>query len=82
MTDPVVADYENTVVNSTSLDNLPDFPRRIARFHTYIGKNFDTSEINGENIRIYSFVVEKDGKLTDIQVKNDPSYVLEYEAIR
>jgi hypothetical protein len=23
MTDPVVADYENTVVNSTSLDNLP-----------------------------------------------------------
>jgi hypothetical protein len=27
-------------------------------------------------------VVEKDGKLTDIQVKNDPSYVLEYEAIR
>jgi protein TonB len=53
MTDPVVADYENTVVNSTSLDNLPDFPRRIARFHTYIGKNFDTSEINGEDIRIY-----------------------------
>jgi protein TonB len=70
MTDPVVADYENTVVNSTSLDNLPDFPRRIARFHTYIGKNFDTSEINGKDIRIYvSFVVEKDGKLTDIQVK-------------
>jgi hypothetical protein len=47
MTDPVVADYENTVVNSR-LDNLPDFPGRIARFHTYIGKNFDTSEINGE----------------------------------
>jgi protein TonB len=56
-----VVDYENTVVNSTSLDNLPDF-LGIARFHTYIGKNFDTSEINGENIRIYvSFVVEKDG---------------------
>jgi hypothetical protein len=35
-----------------------------------------------KDIRIYSFVVEKDGKLTDIQVKNDPSYVLEYEAIR
>jgi protein TonB len=27
-------------------------------------------------------VVEKDGKLTDIQVKNDPSYGLEDEAIR
>jgi protein TonB len=54
-----------TVVNSTSLDNLPDFPG-IARFHTYIGKNFDTSEINGEkDIRIYvSFVVEKTEKLT------------------
>jgi protein TonB len=83
MTDPVVADYENTVVNSTSLDNLPDFPRRIARFHTYIGKNFDTSEINGEkDIRIYVSLWLKRRKLTDIQVKNDPSYVLEYEAIR
>jgi protein TonB len=82
MTDPVV--LMRTFVNSTSLDNLPDFPRRIARFHTYIGKNFDTSEINGEkrHPNLCFFVVEKDGKLTDIQVKNDPSYVLEYEAIR
>jgi hypothetical protein len=52
MTDPVVADYENTVVNSTSLDNLPD-SRELLDF-TPILKNFDTSEINGEkDIRIY-----------------------------
>jgi hypothetical protein len=38
MTDPVVADYENTVVNSTSLDNLPDFPRELLDFTPILGR--------------------------------------------
>ena len=78
------ADYGNTVVSSAVLDKLPEFPGGINKFYTYIGKNFETPEINGErNIRIYvSFVVEKDGSMTDIQVKNDPGYGLAKEAIR
>jgi hypothetical protein len=52
MTDPVVA-YENTVVNSASLDNLPDFPRELLDFTPILGRIL-TSEINGEkDIRIY-----------------------------
>ena len=67
-------DYGTTVVNSAILDKLPEFPGGIAKFYNYIGKNFESPEINGErNIRVFvSFVVEKDGSMTDIQVKNNP----------
>ena len=77
-------EYGNTVVTAAVLDKLPEFPGGISNFYTYIGKTFETPEINGEkNIRIYiSFVVEKDGSMSNIQVKNNPSYGLAKEAIR
>lgn len=79
-----LVDYGDTVVTSAVLDKLPEFPGGINKFYTYIGKNFDSPEINEERtIRIYvSFVVEKDGSMSDVQVKNDPGYGLEKEAIR
>lgn len=81
---PAIADYGNAVVTSALLDKLPEFPGGIAKFYTFIGKNFENPEINAErNIKIYvSFVVEKDGSMTDIHVKNDPGYGLGTEAIR
>ncbi|EIA10462.1 energy transducer TonB [Flavobacterium frigoris] len=77
-------EYGNTVVTTAILDKLPEFPGGIAKFYTYIGRNFETPDINGERtVRIYvSFVVEKDGSMTSIQVKNDPGYGLADEAIR
>jgi protein TonB len=77
-------EYGNTVVTAAVLDKLPEFPGGISNFYTYIGKTFETPEINGEkNIRIYiSFVVEKDGSMSNIQVKNNPGYGLAKEAIR
>ena len=77
-------DYGDTVVTSAILDKLPEFPGGINKFYNYIGKNFETPEVGGENsIRIYvSFVVEKDGSMSNIQVKNDPGYGLGKEAIR
>jgi protein TonB len=80
----VPTDYGNTVVTAAILDKLPEFPGGIAKFYTYIGRNFETPDINGERtVRIYvSFVVEKDGSMTSIQVKNDPGYGLAAEAIR
>ncbi len=74
----------NTLVTAAMLDKLPEFPGGIGKFYTYIGRNFETPDINGErSVRIYvSFVVEKDGSMTDILVKNDPGYGLGAEAIR
>ncbi|UQD56231.1 energy transducer TonB [Flavobacterium sp. K5-23] len=80
----IVPDNGNAIISSTILDKLPEFPGGMGKFYTYIGRNFETPEIEGErSIRIFvSFVIEKDGSMTDIQVKNDPGYGLGKEAMR
>lgn len=67
-----------------SLDKLPEFPGGINKFYTYVGNNFNRPELDSERaIRIYvSFVIERDGSMTDIVVKNDPGYGLGKEAVR
>jgi hypothetical protein len=43
-----------------------------------VGNNFEKPDIEGmSSIKVYvSFVIEKDGTMTDIQVKRDPPPVL------
>ncbi|WP_310559736.1 energy transducer TonB [Flavobacterium sp.] len=70
--------------NTTELDKLPEFPGGINKFYTYVGNNFEKPEIDGINtFRVYvSFIIEKDGSMTDIQVKRDPGFGLGKEAVR
>ena len=77
-------DLENTTVSGVSLDKLPEFPGGISKFYTYVGKNFEKQEIDDSgSIKVFvSFVIERDGSMTDIQIKRDPSYGLGKEAIR
>ncbi len=71
-------------VSSAILDKQPEFPGGIGQFYKYVGNNFRRPELDAEKtLRVYvSFVVEKDGSLTDIMVKNDPGYGMGKEAIR
>ena len=77
-------DPGNTIVASVALDKLPEFPGGINKFYSYVGNNFEKPEIDGgSTMKVYvSFVIEKDGSMTDIQVKRDPGYGLAKEAIR
>jgi hypothetical protein len=77
-------DPGNTIVSTTTLDKLPEFPGGINKFYTYVGNNFEKPDIDsGSTMKVYvSFVIEKDGSMTDIQVKRDPGYGLGKEAIR
>ena len=77
-------DLGNTIVASVALDKLPEFPGGINKFYTYVGNNFEKPEIDGgKAIRVdVSFVIEKDGTMSDIQVKKDPGFGLGKEAIR
>ncbi|HEX8014063.1 MAG TPA: energy transducer TonB, partial [Flavobacterium sp.] len=74
----------NTVVNTAILDKMPEFPGGMSKFYTYVGNNFNKPELDAERtLRVYvSFVIEKDGSMTDITVKNDPGYGLGKEAVR
>ena len=66
------------------LDKQPTFPGGMKRFYTYVAQNFKTPEEQLSNtIKVYvSFVIEKDGTMTDIQVMRNPGYGLDREAIR
>lgn len=83
-TQPATTGDGNSVVNSAILDKMPEFPGGIGKFYTYVGNNFNKPELDAERtLRVYvSFVIEKDGSMTDITVKNDPGYGLGKEAVR
>jgi len=69
---------------TTALDKLPEFPGGMDKFYQYVGKNFNNPEVDeAMTMRVYvSFVIEKDGSMSDIQVRRDPGYGLGREAIR
>jgi periplasmic protein TonB len=74
----------NEPVNSAVLDKMPEFPGGMAKFYSYVGNNFQRPELDVERtLKVYvSFVIERDGSITDIKVLNDPGYGLGKEAIR
>jgi periplasmic protein TonB len=67
-----------------ALDKKPEFPGGINKFYAFVGNNFEKPELEGGQImKIYvSFVIEKDGSMTDIKVLQDPGFGLGKEAIR
>jgi protein TonB len=79
---PAITD--STILSSNVVDKMPEFPGGIKKFYTYVGNNFERTEIETENaIRVsVSFVIEKDGSMTDIKVLKDPGFGLGAEAIR
>lgn len=65
-------------------DERPDFPGGIGKFRQKVADNFRTSDIQSETtIKVtVSFVVEKDGSITNIKVLQDPGFGAGKEAIR
>ncbi|MEO0037830.1 MAG: hypothetical protein RIQ59_1041 [Bacteroidota bacterium] len=74
---------ENTVFNSAGLEIKPEFKGGLSKFYEYIAKNYRTPDVPGLNGQLMiSFVVEKDGSITDIKVLKDLGYGTGEEAIR
>lgn len=66
------------------LDAQPEFPGGMKKFYDYVANNFKELDIdNVEKITVMvSFVIEKDGSMTDIRVLRNPGYGVDAEAIR
>lgn len=75
---------DNNVYISAGLQVQPEFPGGIAAFNQFISRNFRIPEVDRDmTARIYvSFVVEKDGSMTNIKVTRDPGYGMGKEAER
>ncbi|MBA0884141.1 energy transducer TonB [Flavobacterium undicola] len=82
-TSQVVEESDDQVYSTAGIEVKPDFPGGMDKFYSFVGKNYRTPEEEGLKGKVYvSFVVEKDGSLTDIKVLRDIGYGTGKEAIR
>jgi periplasmic protein TonB len=78
-----VVEEDNSIYNTAGIEIKPDFPGGIDKFYKYIAKNYVVPEESGLKGRVFvTFVVEKDGSLTDIKVVRDIGFGTGKEAIR
>jgi len=78
-----VVEEDNSVYSTAGIEVKPDFPGGIEKFYKFVGNNYKTPEEEGLKGKVYvTFVVEKDGSLTDIKVLRDIGYGTGAEAIR
>ena len=72
----------NKLYNTAGIEVKPEFPGGMDKFYKYVGNNYQTPEDVPSGKVYVSFVVEKDGSLTDIKVIRDMGYGSGAEAIR
>lgn len=75
---------DNKVYNTAGLQVQPEYPGGMDAFYAYVSKNFNIPEVDRDmTVRVFvSFVIEKDGSMTNIKVLRDPGYGMGKEAIR
>ncbi|WP_421942273.1 TonB family protein [Pedobacter sp.] len=77
---------KDNVFDFVSIDKQPEFPGGIKKLYEYFGENIRyPKKAREENIQgkvFVSFVVEKDGKLSDIMITRGVSDELDAEAVR
>jgi protein TonB len=79
----IVEEVDNTIYNTAGIEVKPDFPGGMEKFYKFVGNNYQTPEEEGLKGKVYvTFVVEKDGSLTDIKVVRDIGYGTGKEAVR
>jgi protein TonB len=78
-----VVEEDNNIYNTAGIEVKPDFPGGLEKFYKFVGKNFQVPEEEGLKGKVFvTFVVEKDGSLTDIKVIRDIGYGTGKEAMR
>ena len=74
---------DNLIYDIKGLDVQPDFPGGRDEFFKFIAKNFRTPDVKKLEGKIYvTFIIEKDGSLTDVKVLKDLGHETGKEAIR
>ncbi len=77
---------EDGILDIAFVEVTPEFPGGLQKFYDYFGKNYKYPAMarqQGVSGRIaLSFVVEKDGRLTDIKILRDLGYGTGEEAVR
>jgi periplasmic protein TonB len=74
---------DESIYNSSNIEVMPDYLGGISEFYKFVGKTYKVPNVKGLSGKVFvSFVVEKNGKLTDLKVLRDVGYGTGEEAIR
>ncbi|MBF6641935.1 energy transducer TonB [Flavobacterium sp. J49] len=80
---PTTTSNDNNIYNTAGIDVKPEFPGGLGEFYKYVGKNYKTPNVKGLKGKVFvTFVIEKDGSLSDIKVIKDIGLGTGEEAIR
>ena len=78
-----VVEEDNSIYNTAGIEVKPEFPGGLEKFYKFVANNYRTPEEDGLKGKVFvTFVVEKDGSLTDIKVIRDIGFGTGKEAIR
>jgi len=74
---------DTNIYNTSGVEVKPEFPGGLSAFYKYIGKSYNTPNVAGLKGKVFvTFVIEKDGSVTDVKVLRDIGYGTGEEAIR
>jgi hypothetical protein len=74
-------DTDNLVYNSAGLEKKPEFPEGIKEFHKFLKKNYKPSP-EAKGLAFVTFIIEKDGSLSNFKLLRDPGFGAGEEALR
>lgn len=77
---------DNSTYNFMAMENPPTYPGGMEKFYKYISENLrfpaQAQEASVSGKVFVSFVVEKDGSVTDVKAERGPGYGTNEEAVR
>ncbi len=78
-----VSETEDKIYETAAVEVKPEFPGGINQFYAFVAKRYQMPNKEGLNGKVkVTFVVEKDGTLTDFKILSDIGYETGKEAIR
>ena len=82
----IASDEFGDIYNTAGITTKPDFPGGIGEFYKFVGTNFNIpldAEKNNVKGKVYvTFIVELDGRLTNIKIIRDIGYGIGPEVVR
>lgn len=74
---------DNEILSFAEISEKPTFPGGIEKFYQFVGSNFNTPSQPNLKGKVYiTFIIEKDGSLSDFKILRDIGYGTGDEAIR
>jgi len=76
------SDDDNKLYNTAGIDIKPEFPGGVEAMNSFIKQNFKSPKENLKGKIYATFIIEKDGSLSDIKILRDLGHETGAEAIR